>query len=181
MSTKRRTLGVHSQPRPLGPNGEKLCFNCLGPLPKGRPYNCSPKCSEEWQCKTSTSYLRAFLKQRDRGVCALCGLDTIALREEYDSLGGAQWRNQNWGLPDSVHELRRQFRQQHGIPSGRSFTDFWDADHILPVIEGGGECGPDGYRTLCIPCHKKETAALAKRRAEARKNSNLLPLLEAVK
>jgi len=45
----------------------------------------------------------------------------------------------------------------------------WHADHVVPVVEGGGECGLEGMRTLCVPCHKDETAALAKRRAEARK------------
>jgi 5-methylcytosine-specific restriction endonuclease McrA len=45
----------------------------------------------------------------------------------------------------------------------------WDADHTLPVVEGGGECGLDGYRTLCRPCHKSETAKLAARRAEKRR------------
>lgn len=51
--------------------------------------------------------------------------------------------------------------------SGRSSG--WDADHIIPVIEGGGLCGLENYRTLCHPCHKKETAALAARRTQARR------------
>jgi 5-methylcytosine-specific restriction enzyme A len=45
----------------------------------------------------------------------------------------------------------------------------WQADHIVPVSEGGGLCGLDGYRTLCDDCHKKETARLAARTAEARR------------
>ena len=32
-----------------------------------------------------------------------------------------------------------------------------DADHIKPVYEGGGSCGLDNIRTLCIACHKKNT------------------------
>lgn len=46
----------------------------------------------------------------------------------------------------------------------------WEADHIIPVVEGGGECGLENYRTLCLPCHRKATAALAARRAQQRKN-----------
>lgn len=42
----------------------------------------------------------------------------------------------------------------------------WDADHIVPVIEGGGECDLENIRTLCHPCHKLETAKLAARRAK---------------
>jgi 5-methylcytosine-specific restriction endonuclease McrA len=36
----------------------------------------------------------------------------------------------------------------------------WDADHILPVSLGGGLCGLDNMRTLCIPCHKEVTRVL---------------------
>jgi hypothetical protein len=47
---------------------------------------------------------------------------------------------------------------------------WWEMDHVLPVIEGGGECGMDGLRTCCLPCHKLETAALARRRAAKKRN-----------
>jgi 5-methylcytosine-specific restriction enzyme A len=33
-------------------------------------------------------------------------------------------------------------------------------DHVVPVVEGGGECGLDGLRTLCVPCHRKVTLDL---------------------
>jgi hypothetical protein len=38
--------------------------------------------------------------------------------------------------------------------------DFWQADHIQAVCEGGGECDLDNYRTLCTPCHMKVTGEL---------------------
>jgi len=41
----------------------------------------------------------------------------------------------------------------------------WEMDHIIPVSEGGGSCGLDNLRTLCIRCHKAETAALKSRLA----------------
>lgn len=47
----------------------------------------------------------------------------------------------------------------------------WEIDHIIPVSEGGGCCGFDNLRTLCIPCHKEETVLLAARNAEKRRNS----------
>ena len=37
---------------------------------------------------------------------------------------------------------------------------FWQADHVLPVIEGGGSAGLENFRTLCTPCHAQETAKL---------------------
>jgi hypothetical protein len=40
------------------------------------------------------------------------------------------------------------------------------------VVQGwdGGECGLDNYRTLCILCHKKETAKLRKKIAKRKQN-----------
>src|SRR5580693_6461979 len=150
MSTTRRTAGVHSRPRPLGPNGEKICYNCGGLLPKGRAFNCSSKCSEEWACKTSPNHMRYVIHKRDKGICASCGVDTDALRREFESLPK--------GIEHHERTVRNTFLQDHGIPHGRISTDWWDADHIIPVIEGGGECDLSNFRTLCIPCHKKVTA-----------------------
>lgn len=42
----------------------------------------------------------------------------------------------------------------------------WEMDHIVPVVEGGGDCGLDNLRTLCWRCHRSETAALAGRRSK---------------
>jgi hypothetical protein len=46
------------------------------------------------------------------------------------------------------------------ITSRRSL---WDADHILPVAEGGGQCDLDNIRTLCLLCHREATAQLRAR------------------
>lgn len=60
--------------------------------------------------------------------------------------------------------MRARFGKTSG---GQGHT--WEADHIVPVSEGGGGCGIDGYRTLCIECHHGETALLAGRHAARRK------------
>jgi hypothetical protein len=49
-------------------------------------------------------------------------------------------------------------------------------DHVIPVCEGGGLCGLDGYRTLCIPCHRKVTAELRARLAKKNKRQLTLPM-----
>jgi len=46
----------------------------------------------------------------------------------------------------------------------RHRATFWDADHCVPVVEGGGESGLENYQTLCQPCHKAKTAAQRKKR-----------------
>jgi 5-methylcytosine-specific restriction enzyme A len=33
----------------------------------------------------------------------------------------------------------------------------WEVDHILPVADGGGECGLENYRLLCRRCHAAVT------------------------
>jgi hypothetical protein len=45
----------------------------------------------------------------------------------------------------------------------RMRKSLWDADHILPVTEGGGECDLDNIRTLCLRCHRVVTAQLRER------------------
>jgi 5-methylcytosine-specific restriction endonuclease McrA len=62
---------------------------------------------------------------------------------------------------------QRQLRRRLDMPAGRE--NLWDADHIVPVAEGGGECSLENLRTLCIWCHQNETAKLRRRLSENRK------------
>jgi len=102
--------------------------------------------------RTDPQHVRFMVFQRDKGVCALCGVDVFA--NAFHRNGSARTR------------------------LARGSGDLWQADHILPVIEGGGLCGLDGYRTLCTACHKSETAQLAARRAHQRKQVKPLPLID---
>ena len=93
-----------------------------------------------WKLRTDSGYLREQVFARDRGVCALCGIDTEALRRNKRKLDYA---------------ARQQFEKEWGRR-----RHLWDADHVLPVSQGGGECDLSNMRTLCLPCHKKVTALL---------------------
>ena len=133
--------------------------------------------------RRSPPFARLKVGQRDHGVCALCGVDTRRQQGAYHRLGRAvlrragrepfrgrgysEWRPHAWMGPE-VGPVRELAMQKYGIPYGRLETDWWDCDHILPVVEGGGACGLEGLRTLCIPCHQAETAALRARLAGAR-------------
>lgn len=100
------------------------------------------------------SGMARFMRKRDKGVCALCSLDCQALKRQYKKL--------------LTKQERIDFKVQHGIPASRSGR-FWDIDHIVPVVEGGGSSGPENLRSLCIPCHQRITRELAGKRAAERK------------
>jgi 5-methylcytosine-specific restriction protein A len=140
VSTRRTTPGgwVKRQRQP--------CRWCGGEVPSRRLTFCGDACVHEWKLRTDPGYLRAQVFARDRGVCAACGLDTEAMRK---------------GKRKLDYQARRQFEKDWG---GR--RNLWDADHVVPVVEGGGECDLSNMRTLCLKCHRETTAALRKRRAK---------------
>lgn len=61
--------------------------------------------------------------------------------------------NANWKLPKTQKSL-------HNLLHNPKEGDFWQADHIKAVAEGGGDAGLDNLRTLCTPCHQVETERL---------------------
>lgn len=103
----------------------------------------------EWKLRTDPGYLREQVFRRDKGVCAICGINTEVLRKEKRKLDYA---------------ARRKFEKEWG-----SRRSLWDADHIVPVAEGGGECDLSNMRTLCLRCHRKATAELRQRLTTVRK------------
>ena len=127
-----------------GEAGRPLCRWCRIEVPRGRYTFCSEWCVHEWRLRSDPGYLRDQVWERDRGVCACCGTDTAAAYADLKrSRGGHRLRLlSRWGL-------RRLNRRS-----------LWDADHIVPVVEGGGECDLSNLRTLCLACHRRETAAL---------------------
>jgi hypothetical protein len=58
---------------------------------------------------------------------------------------------------------RRSKRLEHWGLKRMSRTSLWDADHIVPVVEGGGECDLSNIRTLCLRCHQQVTLELRRR------------------
>jgi 5-methylcytosine-specific restriction protein A len=132
---------------PKGTNGRGLCRWCGLEVPTRRFTFCSDWCVHEWRLRSDPGYLRAKVLLRDRGVCAICQIDTCAAYGELRRSRGthrlrllAKWR------------LKRLTRKT-----------LWDADHILPVVEGGGECDLQNLRTLCLLCHRQQTLELRRR------------------
>lgn len=130
------------------PARDGICSCGCGALLTGRRRKwatdqCSTAAYREFAIVAGYShYVRTAVFERDKGVCAACGVLASTSR---------------WG-------------------------NDWDADHIVPVHQGGGGCGLDNYQTLCKPCHKEKTGRNAKKRAASRKagcEQSSLPLESA--
>ena len=75
-------------------------------------------------------------------------MDTKLIAKQAMMLNGSE--RENYLKDNSVSLKRKIWIRKHG-------GGLWDADHIIPVKDGGGLCGLENMRTLCIPCHKKIT------------------------
>jgi 5-methylcytosine-specific restriction protein A len=149
---------------PKGPSGRALCRFCGNEVPPSRVTFCSPACVRGWKVRTDKAFARRMVFRRDKGVCALCGTDCVGwlktLREE--------WR----GIRADGDMERRKRNEASFRSSNPDFfrrESLWDADHVVPVVDGGGGCGLENLRTLCLFCHRKVTAELVRKRAMERR------------
>jgi 5-methylcytosine-specific restriction endonuclease McrA len=137
---------------PRGPNGRPLCRWCeLEILAKRRRTFCSDFCVHQHRLRTDPGYLRDQVFARDHGVCASCQANTVAI---FAALKRARGSALAAGLAF------------YGMKSISARRSLWDADHIRPVAEGGGQCDLDNLRTLCLICHREATAQLRQRLAK---------------
>ena len=168
--TARRKAGagwVDHRALAKGPNGRALCRQCGIEVPAGRRTFCSHVCVHKWKLASDPGYCRFLVFQRDGGVCAVCGVDTEDLRVRLSGLF-QQYNTGRWWRY-SYHPEIAAFLRWLGITPSRWPGSLWDADHIIPVVEGGGGCDLDNYRTLCIPCHQQITRDLLARLARRRR------------
>lgn len=137
---------------PRGPNSRGLCRWCSLEVPPRRFTFCSEFCVHEWKLRSQPRYLREQIFKRDKGVCAHCGVNALkALARLRRARGSARLELlRHWGVN----------------PGARK--SLWDADHILPVVEGGGECDLANIRTLCVRCHRVVTMQLRERIRKAK-------------
>ena len=150
-----------------------LCRGCHKPVPTFRRTWCSTEC---WK-RHDPNCVKTACFERDKGVCAFCGMDTCRLlmryrharhwhdpkkHEYFDRhvFNRAQY-NRAWQIYDRhsaqwlrAAEKRREQIKAAGWPLGRN--TWWEMDHIIPFSEGGLTV-IENVRTLCALCHKKRT------------------------
>lgn len=144
---------------------------------------CSYACAKRQLVRLSGSEIRRQLFEMEKGICQICSLDAHSLWKQVCI--DCCLLNMLRFVPFVVTYLqfyctkvlaveppeRLALLQKHNFKvraAGSILTspkagDFWQADHIIPVSEGGGECDMDNFRTLCSKCHAKETEVLRQR------------------
>ncbi|XP_076579615.1 DNA annealing helicase and endonuclease ZRANB3 isoform X1 [Chaetodon auriga] len=128
---------------------------------------CSHRCQEEFQLRTSQTYMRSRVLEAEQGICQHCGLHAHDLFLKVRVAPPAQRKEMlenTWLAQLSVKQLNEMIRAPVE-------GDFWQVDHIRPVYSGGGQCTLDNLQTLCTVCHKARTAQQAKERSQMRKSA----------
>lgn len=164
MGSRDRNLdkAIRDAPLERGPHGLPMCRWCHGPVFPPRQTFCQIKCISEWRIRSDPSYREFMVEERDHGVCAECGLDTIRLMKELKEKWGSIPFPKGGGAKESK-VMARKFEQTELQEVGVTFKQFqarnrlYDIDHVVPVALGGGSAGLDNLVTLCVPCHKRKT------------------------
>lgn len=185
MSYARRKI-AKAEPR-AGKDGwgNPLCKRCHGRIPPNRKGFCSDECTREHRMLTSPEYLRQLVFERDGGYCSQCGFDCGAadvrindLRLVYSGLSLSAWGSLDWiwakltleRFLKSLRDVGFRFNAaQYFRPGKRRMRSLWEADHILAIADGGGECDLENVQTLCLRCHSVKSADLRKKLLEKRR------------
>lgn len=135
--------------------GTRYCRYCLRPCPKPLNTFCSEQCIQNWKFRSDGGTIRRATYTRDKGVCASCGRDSRKwmedLRHEYQRI-----RSKEGSSAKEVQEKVASLCRKEGIIEGDFYRTPWEADHIHPVYQGGGMCGPENIQTLCLRCHRRK-------------------------
>lgn len=164
--SKRRRITIQDSEKELrdkrGPNGFRLCRWCKKEVHPPRRTFCSDECIHLWKLRSNPGYVREHVYKRDLGICALCKSDTRLQKIQLEN-----------ALRDcSYDEKSDQYKAlliALNITATEAKKSLWDADHIVPVAEGGGLCGLEFMQTLCKRCHKLKSGKQMNAKAKPRK------------
>jgi hypothetical protein len=131
-----------------------LCRNCgqnVKRFDSRKQTFCCNECVKEWKIKSDPVYARRLVLKRDKGICTCCGRDTLEIQKQIEII------RTRYGTGSTADYIEQLFFEQQGLDPMLHRKTFYDADHIKPVSQGGGECGLEGLRLLCLWCHAKAT------------------------
>ena len=131
--------------------GKIICRypECNNIVPKGRRTFCSAACVHEHKLRSNNDYMRAAVFARDKGICAICKIDCREILEKI--------RSQEYSEETTIALFNAGFPHWRLNKASKKGIVLWDADHIIPIDQGGGGCGVQGMRTLCAACHWRVT------------------------
>lgn len=133
-----------------------LCGECRAELPAsvstgeqlGVVRFCCFECARAGATKRSGKSIRTQLFALERGVCQVCKMDMHAAYLQLSAMS----------VPERLRALAKLLPEGYAVPRGAGDDSFhegvlWQADHVVAVAEGGGECSLLNLRTLCTRCH----------------------------
>lgn len=151
--------------------GVPLCLSCQQPCSAtGGAWDtrfCSHRCQEEFQLKSSQSYMRSRVLEVEKGICQHCGLHAHDLYIKVRDAPPSQRKD----MLDNTWLAQLPLKKLNEMIRAPVEGDFWQVDHIRPVYSGGGQCSLDNLQTLCTVCHKHRTAQQAKERSQTKKSA----------
>lgn len=172
MSTRYLKAGADF-PRLLSHDYKPICVWCGKELTGRQIKYCSEECFDEVGIRCGVGVLYALF-ERDKGVCARCGCDCHRIKL---ALGVLQFDISR--MARHRWERRGHLAAAIGLQPTELDKSLWEAHHKKAVKDGGGACGLDNFETVCVWCHKKETAGQAAAAAKVRRveKQEQLPLL----
>uniref|UniRef100_A0A8C6S4L7 Zinc finger, RAN-binding domain containing 3 n=1 Tax=Neogobius melanostomus TaxID=47308 RepID=A0A8C6S4L7_9GOBI len=157
-SLKDSSKPAQGSPRPelgyvqaVDGSGVPLCLSCQQPCAEsGGAWDtrfCTHRCQEEFQLRSSQSYMRSRVLEVEQGVCQLCGLH--------------------------AHDLYLRVRDAPPAQRKQMLENTWLAQLPLNKLNEmiRGQCSLDNLQTLCTVCHRQRTARQAKERSQIRRSA----------
>ncbi len=160
-------LDRHPMPVEQGRQARGTCRWCGHPIVRqdGRPdrrRNWHPECVETYKL-CWPGHARQRLKERDHGICASCGRDTVTRR-----------LRKSRPITPRPDDARYAGAYCRAVWTERRA---WELDHIVPLADGGSH-ELANMQTLCRPCHRTKTAREATERAQRRRWPNVSAVAE---
>lgn len=145
------------------------CRVCGQPCPTRR-HRWHDTCVAEYNALASGQGFRQAVWNRDHGRCAACPPDASPQPRHNGQLCTGCGRTTPPGCVCWTCTPLRLRAPGHPDPppSPELLPVGWDADHIVPLIDGGPNT-MDNAQTLCLPHHRAKTAAEARARAATRR------------